>query len=87
MGPLAFGGHEENVFLGRDFGGGKDYSESTGNLIDAEVSRFMKNAFKMAKEVLTKHRKALDTLANKLITEETVERDEFAAFVKVHAVA
>ncbi|KKU59704.1 MAG: ATP-dependent zinc metalloprotease FtsH [Parcubacteria group bacterium GW2011_GWA2_47_12] len=87
VGPLAFGGHEENVFLGRDFGGGKDYSESTGNLIDAEVSRFMKNAFKMAKEVLTKHRKALDTLANKLITEETVERDEFAAFVKVHAVA
>src|SRR3989344_2013699 len=86
VGPLAFGGHEENVFLGRDFGGTKDYSESFASLIDDEVSKFMKNALKMAKEVLIKHRKALDALANKLITEETVERDEFAAFVKAYVV-
>ena len=87
VGPLAFGGHEENVFLGRDFGGTKDYSESFASLIDDEVSKFMKNAFKKAKEVLTKHRTALDALAQKLIKEETVERDEFAKFVHAHGVA
>ncbi|MDO8522991.1 MAG: ATP-dependent zinc metalloprotease FtsH [bacterium] len=87
FGPMAFSGHEENVFLGRDFGSSKDFSESLASLIDSEVSNFMKNAFKTAKEVLTKHRKALDALAQKLITEETVERDEFAAFVKTFGVA
>lgn len=87
VGPLAFGGNEENVFLGRDFGSSKVYSESVATLIDEEVSKFMKNAFKKAKEVLTKHRNALDLLAQKLITEETVERDEFAQFVKTNGVA
>ncbi|OGF62819.1 cell division protein FtsH [Candidatus Giovannonibacteria bacterium RIFCSPHIGHO2_01_FULL_45_33] len=82
FGPMAFSGHEENVFLGRDFGSSKDYSETVASLIDSEVSNFMKNAFKTAKEVLTKHRDVLDALAQKLITEETVERDEFANFIK-----
>lgn len=87
IGPMAFAGHEENVFLGRDFGTSKDYSESVASLIDSEVSAFMKNAYKTAKDILTKHRKALDALAQKLITEETVERDEFASFIQTFGVA
>jgi ATP-dependent Zn protease len=47
----------------------------------------MKNAFKIAKDTLIKHRKALDALAQKLITEETVERDAFASFVQTYGVA
>ncbi|MEK7560245.1 MAG: ATP-dependent zinc metalloprotease FtsH, partial [Patescibacteria group bacterium] len=81
LGPIAFG-KEEQIFLGREFTAHKDYSENLASKIDDEVSRFMKNAFKKAKDILVKHRDALEALAQKLITEETVERDEFAEFVK-----
>jgi cell division protease FtsH len=85
LGPIAFG-RDEPIFLGREFTAHKDYSESLATKIDDEVSRFMKNAFKKAKDVLTKHRDALEVLAQKLIINETVERDEFAEFVKQHGV-
>ncbi len=87
IGPVAFGGKDEYVFLGKDFSSEKDYSESLATIIDEEVSAFMKNAFKIAKEVLTKHKDALTALAQKLIKDETVERDEFADFVKSYGVA
>ena len=87
IGPVAFGGRDEYVFLGKDFSAEKNYSESQAALIDDEVSTFMKNAFKVAKDALLKHRDALDALAHKLIKEETVERDEFAGFIKTFNVA
>ncbi len=87
VGPLAWGGREEHVFLGRDIGNEKNYSESLAKLIDSEVSRFMKTALKTALNALTKHRKALDALASKLIKEETMEREEFAKFVKEFSLA
>ncbi|MDP3934912.1 MAG: ATP-dependent zinc metalloprotease FtsH [Candidatus Giovannonibacteria bacterium] len=87
VGPLAFGGKEEYVFLGKDFSATNDYSETLATLIDSEVSRFMKNALKRAKDILTKHKKSLDALAQKLIKDETIERDEFAKFIHAHGVA
>ena len=87
MGPMAFGGHESYVFLGKDFGTEREYSETWATMIDKEVSLLMNNAMKKAKEILAGHKDALDALAEKLIKEETVERDEFAAFVKAHGVA
>ena len=87
VGPLAFGGREDYVFLGKDFSATNDYSETLATLIDSEVSAFMKNALKRAKDILTRHKKSLDALAQKLIKEETVERDEFAKFVRAHGVA
>lgn len=87
VGPLAFGGREEYVFLGKDFASEKDYSETLATLIDGEVSRFMKNAMRRAREIVSRHRSALDALAQKLIKEETIERDEFARFVRAHGVA
>lgn len=87
IGPLAFGGHEAYVFLGKDFSSDKNYSETVATLIDNEVSRFMKSALKRAKEILARHKKALDALAQKLIKEETVEREEFAKFVRQYGVA
>ncbi len=87
VGPLAFGGREDYVFLGKDFSATNDYSETLATLIDGEVSRFMKNALKRAKDILTRHKKSLDALAQKLIKEETVERDEFAKFIHAHGVA
>ena len=86
VGPLSFGGREEYVFLGKDFSAQKDYSESFATIIDQEVSRLIKTAHKKAESMLTKYRNALDALAQKLIKEETVERDEFEKFTIAYGI-
>ena len=82
LGPIAFGTKDENIFLGRDFSAEKNYSESLAATIDAEVLNFLKNALVEAKDTLTKHKDALTALGEKLIKEETIERDAFAEFIK-----
>ena len=87
IGPVSLASKEEHIFLGREVAVEKNYSEDLAKSVDNEVARFMKNAFKSAKDALIKHRKALDVLATKLIEQETIERDEFAAFVKQHNIS
>ncbi|MEK7480828.1 MAG: cell division protein FtsH, partial [Patescibacteria group bacterium] len=65
------------VFLGRDFGAQKNYSEQMAKTVDAEVSNFLRDAFHRAEKVLKKYRKALDAVAKRLIETESIEREEF----------
>ncbi|MFY9461842.1 MAG: cell division protein FtsH, partial [Candidatus Sungiibacteriota bacterium] len=81
LGPAVFGEHEELVFLGKELGTGKNYSEETARLIDAEVRRLISSALKRAREVLTKHRLKLEKLAKRLIEKESIEREEFRALM------
>ncbi|MBP6860105.1 MAG: ATP-dependent zinc metalloprotease FtsH [Candidatus Pacebacteria bacterium] len=60
----------------REFGGA-EYSEAIAAKIDAEVSRIIEEAKERARVVLTDHRKALDSIAMKLVEVETIEREEF----------
>ncbi len=78
LGPLSFGKREEMVFLGRDLGEKRNFSEDIAKLIDEEVRAIIDRAYDRATEVLTTHRDRLDRLAEKLITEETVDAEGFA---------
>ena len=78
LGPLSFGKREEMVFLGRDLGEKRNFSEDIAKLIDEEVRAIIDRAYDRATEVLTTHRERLDRLAEKLITEETVDAEGFA---------
>jgi cell division protease FtsH len=82
LGPIAFGEKEELVFLGREIGEQRNYSETVATEIDKEVSRFMKNAQNAAKAVLKKKRKLLNRIARTLVEKETIEREEFEKIVK-----
>ena len=77
MGPVYWGEKGEMVFLGRDFGTERNYSEEVAKKIDAEVSKIMHTANKRAREILIKYRTALDKIANTLIEKETIEQEEF----------
>ncbi|MDO8443443.1 MAG: ATP-dependent zinc metalloprotease FtsH [Candidatus Azambacteria bacterium] len=77
FGPIALGEKEEMVFLGRDFGTEKNYSESVAELIDKEIKEFIFTAFETAKKVISQRRKKLKEIAERLIEKETIERDEF----------
>ncbi|MSP23041.1 MAG: ATP-dependent zinc metalloprotease FtsH [Dehalococcoidia bacterium] len=76
LGPRTFGRGAAAVFLGRDFGGQRDYSERTAEAIDEEVRREVNVAHEKCRAVLAAHRDKLDELAARLIEVETVEGDD-----------
>ncbi|RLC35086.1 MAG: cell division protein FtsH [Candidatus Nealsonbacteria bacterium] len=82
LGPVAFGEKEELVFLGKELGEQRNYSEEVAAQIDEEVSRFIKNAQATAKKILKKKRKMLDKIAETLTEKETIEREEFERLTK-----
>ncbi len=82
MGPVVLGDRHENVFLGRDLGEQRNYSEHTAQQIDAEVRRILVDAEVRATQVMTEHRTYLNTIAERLIKEETLEQDAFTDIVR-----
>jgi len=82
LGPMTFGGKEEMIFLGREIATEKDYSEEVAAQIDKEVAKFIDNAFRTAKKILTEKRKKLNQIAKQLIKKETIERKEFERLMK-----
>jgi cell division protease FtsH len=73
LGPLTFGHKEELVFLGRDLGEQRNYSEEVAGEIDQEVHRLVDTAYQRAKKILTERREKLVQLAEYLKQEETIE--------------
>jgi cell division protease FtsH len=73
LGPVALGHKEELVFLGREIGEQKNYSEKVAEAIDEEIRTLIDEAYKTAIQVLTERRDVLDRLAEYLVREETVE--------------
>ncbi len=82
LGPVAFGGEEENIFLGKEIGEKRNYSEKIASKIDKEISKLIKSAENKAKKILKKDKKLLNKLAQTLIEKETIERKEFEKIVK-----
>lgn len=83
LGSRVFGHKEELVFLGRELGEHKDYSDQTAYKIDEEVGKIISEAMKKANDVITKHKERLQEIAKKLLKEEVIEGDAFEALFKV----
>jgi cell division protease FtsH len=79
LGPLAFGRREELVFLGREIGEQRNYSDDVARQIDEEVRAIIDRAYDRATEVLTTHKDRLTQLAEALVAKETIEGEEFEA--------
>jgi cell division protease FtsH len=77
LGPLSFGKRDELVFLGREIGEQRNYSDDVARQIDEEVRTIIDRAYERATDVLTTHRDRLVALAEKLVAEETVDSEEF----------
>ena len=82
LGPVIFGDQNEEVFLGRDFGHVRNYSEDIAAKIDNEVNVLIDQAYERAKEILKKHKKLVENVANRLIEKETLNGKDFATFFK-----
>ncbi|MBZ0284775.1 MAG: ATP-dependent zinc metalloprotease FtsH [Anaerolineae bacterium] len=77
LGPRTFGTNNGAVFLGRELGEQRDYSEQAAVEIDSEVRRILQNAYGRAKTLLTDNRDKLDTLVRILLDRETLDRPTF----------
>ena len=74
-----FGKREEMIFLGREIGEQRNYSDEVARMIDDEVRAIIDKAYVRATEVLTTYKDRLTELAEALVAKETIEADEFAA--------
>ena len=83
LGPIAYGEKEEMVFLGKDLGEQRNYSEAVAAKIDEEVTKFIREAQAKTVQILKKKRRLLDKVANRLAEKETIEREEFEKLVKI----
>jgi len=81
LGPISFGEKEELVFLGKEFGEQRNYSEKVAAQIDKEVEKFVKNAEETADRILAKRRHLLNKIAETLIEKETIEKEEFEQLI------
>lgn len=77
IGPVVFGEKSHEVFLGRDYGHVKNYSEEKSAQIDSEVEALVQKAHKQAKELLAQHKKELERVTKALMERETLSREEF----------
>jgi cell division protease FtsH len=79
LGPRSFGDKQEMVFLGREISEQRDYSEKVAQEIDEEVQAIIQHAHDQAERILTKNKKRLTHIAQRLIAQETIEGDELEA--------
>jgi cell division protease FtsH len=77
LGPILYDSSDHSIFIGRDFGTTKSYSEETAAIIDEEVKRLFDDASRECERILTEHREQLIAIAEYLLTNETMEGDEF----------
>ena len=82
LGPITFGKRREQVFLGRDIGHEKDYSEEVANEIDKEVRRFIEEAYDNVEKLLSGNLDKLHLIAEALLEKETLEGKEIDYLLK-----
>jgi cell division protease FtsH len=80
IGPMAWGSNSQ-VFLGEDLMQTRDYSDDTARVIDEEVEKILRDQEQRARELLRKHRRGLDLIAEALLDKETVDGAEVRRLV------
>lgn len=77
LGPIAFGADHDEVFLGRDLGRNRNFSEEIGSKIDKEIKRLIDEAYDSAQKLLKENLNKLHAVAQALLEKEKLEAEEF----------
>ncbi len=87
LGPIVFGEQREQVFLGRDLGHERNYSESTAEQIDAEVHRIVTEAYDDVVKLLSENMDFLHNMAEALLEYETIDHEDVVALYETGKIA
>jgi len=82
LGMVEYGENRGEVFVARDMGSNKTYSEETARVIDAEIKKFIDDAYALAKELLIEHNDALKLIAEALLEYETLDAQQVKDLMK-----
>lgn len=82
LGPIVYGTNDAEVFLGRDYSHGRNYSENIAAEIDAEIRELVETAYESARNILETHRDCLERVAQYLINNEKMDGDLFEKLMK-----
>lgn len=82
MGNMAYGKNEQNIFLGRDFGMKRDYSEEIAADIDKEVKKIVDERYEIARKLLNDNRDMLELISKNLLDRETLDEKEFVELME-----
>ncbi len=77
LGPILYGSENQEVFLGRDYSQGRNYSENVASEIDAEIQELIETAYEKAKDILTEHGDLLERCAQYLMKHEKIDGPVF----------
>lgn len=77
LGPVVFSSEHDEVFLGKDFGTTKNYSEKVAQQIDEEIKRFVMEGYNKAIEILTANKDTLEFIAQYLLKHEVMDAEQF----------
>lgn len=77
LGPIVYGHDNSEVFLGRDYSQGRNYSENVAAEIDGEIRELIDTSYENAKQILLNHRDQLDKVAHYLMEHEKIDGDDF----------
>ncbi len=82
LGPISYDSSDHSIFIGRDFGTTKSYSEETAAMIDEEVKRIFDEAAKKCEEILTQHADIVRTSAEYLLEHESMSGEQFKYLIQ-----
>ena len=82
LGPIVYGNDQNEVFLGRDLGSSRDYSDRVAGEIDDEVRNIVEKAYDKATAILQMHMDQLELLAKYLMIHEKIEKDDFETLMQ-----
>ena len=82
LGPVVYGHDDAEVFLGRDYSQGRNYSENIAAEIDAEIRELIETGYEKAKDILESHKDQLHMLAKYLLKYEKIDGDDFDKLMK-----
>lgn len=77
LGPIVYGHDNSEVFLGRDYSQGRNYSENVAAEIDGEIRELIDTSYENAKQILLSHREQLDKVAHYLMEHEKIDGEDF----------
>ncbi len=81
LGAMTYGKSQEHVFMGRDFGTTRDFSEEIAADIDREVKKIVDSRYEIAKKLLTENRDLLDAIAKELLEKETLDDSDVVEII------
>lgn len=82
LGPMTFGSKHNEVFIGKDLSRGRNYSEEVAAAIDKEIRTIIADSYNRALEILDANKDKLELITDKLLEQETINREQFEELMK-----